>query len=491
MKHPSRITALVCLLAAGLLASTSCGSADDTKTDTTGTAGAVDTTPQTEAETMPAFLDSLGDDYDFGGETFNMLIRDTCKPELIVEEAIGEVYNDSVYDRNRKIMERFNVEITYQGLADDGATWHKQISSSVMANDGAYDAVFPDYWWGVETGGYFLNLLDYDEIMDFEQPWWTSGWNDNAEIYGQMYSAVGAMCINIYSNTEAVFFSQSLLNELDLESPYDLVRSRKWTLEKLSELCAEASTDLNGDGVYDMSDDRYGMYYDLQSGRALFPSSGWITSTQQADGGYAYEFWNEDFVQLYDTIYDFLWNNTGVLYSTDASPAYTAFLNNRLLFLSQGLGITTGLRDMDTDYGIVPYPLRDENQEDYVSYNYGTYYIAIPKSASNPEKSAVILEALNAESYYHVKDAYFEINMKEKFSRDEDTQEMLDLIIDNLRFDFTFVNEAATGSIIMYFFDQVAGKNANISSAYEKRQKAFQAQLEKLFETYADTAEQG
>ena len=79
--------------------------------------------------------------------------------------------------------------------------------------------------------------------------------------------------------------------------------------------------------------------------------------------------------------------------------------------------------------------------------------------------------------------------MKEKFSRDEDTREMLDMIIDNLRFDFTFVNEAATGSIVMYFFDQISNKNANVASSYEKRQKVFQKQLEKLFETYAETSE--
>ena len=87
------------------------------------------------------------------------------------------------------------------------------------------------------------------------------------------------------------------------------------------------------------------------------------------------------------------------------------------------------------------------------------------------------------------KKAYYEINMKEKFSRDEDTQEMLDMIVDNLRFDFTFVNEAATDHIVMYFFDQISAKKQNVASIYEKREKLFQKKLEKLFETYADTVE--
>lgn len=478
-----RITSgLLALLAMSSLAA--CGG-DGGTAKTTEAAGGETTAAVTESA-EPKFIDSLGE-YDFGGTDYNMLIREWKVKDLFVEEAIGEVYNDAVFARNASIEERFNINFTMQTLPEEGATWNKALGASVMANDGAYDVVMPDYWWGCETGGYFLNMLDYEDIMDFEKPWWTQGWNDNAEIYDQMYSAVGALCTDIYSNTLAMFFSKTIINALDMESPYDLVRNRKWTMEKMKEMSAQSSADLNGDGVLDLSTDQYGLYFDLQAGRALFPSFGWETSTKQADGSYAYEFFNEDFVKLCEDIYEIIWNMESVSYKGE--NAYNAFKNDRLLFLAQGIGVSSNLRDMESDFGIIPYPLRDENQEDYISYNFGTFYLAIPKSASNPEMSAVVLEALNAETYHTVKDAYYEINMKEKFSRDEDTREMLDMIIDNLRFDFTFVNEAATGSIVMYFFDQISNKNANVASTYEKRQKAFQKQLEKLFETYAETSE--
>ena len=148
------------------------------------------------------------------------------------------------------------------------------------------------------------------------------------------------------------------------------------------------------------------------------------------------------------------------------------------------MGVAAFLRDSELDFGIVPYPKYDENQKEYITYNFGTYYMAIPTSASNPEMSAVILEALNAESYNTVKDAYYEVNMKVKFSRDETTQRMLDIIVDTEYFDFTFVNESATDHIVMYFFGEVTSHNENIASAYERRQKSFQNKLEKLFETY-------
>lgn len=477
-----RITsALLAILT--LASAASCGGGDTGDGTTDAVSG--ETTAAVTEPAEPEFIDGLGE-YDFGGEDYNMLIRENRVQHLFVEEAIGEVYNDAAFERNRKIEERFNINFTMQTLPDEGATWNKALGASVMANDGAYDVVMPDYWWGCETGGYFLNMLDYDSIMDFDQPWWTAGWNDNAEIYDQMYSAVGSLCIDIYANTIALFFSKDIVSRLDMESPYELVRNHTWTMEKMKEMSAQSSSDLNGDGVLDLSTDQYGMFFDRQSGRALFPSFGWETSTKQADGSYAYEFWSEDFVELYNDVFDIIWNMESV--SFNGENAYNAFKNNRLLFLAQGIGVAGNLRDMESDFGIVPYPLRDESQEDYVSYNFGTFYLAIPKSASDPEMSAVILEAMNAETYHTVKDAYYEINMKEKFSRDNDTQEMLDMIIDNLRFDFTFVNEAATGSIVMYFFGQIEAKNNHVASSYEKQQKSFQKKLDKLFTTYADAA---
>ena len=59
----------------------------------------------------------------------------------------------------------------------------------------------------------------------------------------------------------------------------------------------------------------------------------------------------------------------------------------------------TALRDMEDDFGLVPYPKYDEQQADYLSYNLGTSYLAITKSALNPEMSAAVMEALSAANH--------------------------------------------------------------------------------------------
>ena len=46
---------------------------------------------------------------------------------------------------------------------------------------------------------------------------------------------------------------------------------------------------------------------------------------------------------------------------------------------------------MKTDFGIIPTPMLDDSQENYVTYNLGTYYMAILKTAKDPQMSAVML----------------------------------------------------------------------------------------------------
>ena len=470
-----------------LSVATGCGSRTGEETRQSGMdplgVGSAESQTETAAETKPDHLDALGA-YDFGGRNFNMLVRETRITDVIAEEETGEVFNDAVYSRNAKVAERFNIVFTTQNLPDDGGTWNKQIGASTMAHDGAYDVVLPDYWWGCETGGYFLNLRDYSSIMDFSKPWWCAGWNDSSEIYGLMYSAVGAMCMDLYSNAICTFFNKEAVESLGMTSPYELVDNGTWTMDTMLEMASRFSGDVNGDGVMDLANDRFGAFYDLQSGRGLFASSGWKTATKTADGGYEYAFWGDDFVNLYDKVYKII-NETDYI-SYCGADAQNAFRSGRLLFFNQGMGVAAYLRDADLDFGIVPYPKYNESQKDYITYNFGTYYMAIPTSASDPTMSAVILEALNAESYNTVKDAYYEVNMKVKFSRNETTRRMLDIIVDTEYFDFTFVNESATDHIVMYFFGEITSKNENIASAYEKRQKSFQNKLEKLFETYRE-----
>lgn len=60
----------------------------------------------------------------------------------------------------------------------------------------------------------------------------------------------------------------------------------------------------------------------------------------------------------------------------------------------------------------------------------------------NTELCGAALEALNYESYQLVTPAYFETTLQAKYARDEDSQEMMEIIRDSLYFDFASIWES-------------------------------------------------
>ncbi|MBO7405311.1 MAG: hypothetical protein J6V24_10160, partial [Clostridia bacterium] len=88
------------------------------------------------------------------------------------------------------------------------------------------------------------------------------------------------------------------------------------------------------------------------------------------------------------------------------------------------------------DWSDLPLPKGSEEAEGYktlVSNDTGTF--AIPKDHTNPEIPEIIPSGLNAASYGYMNDAYVEYYMM-NVMRDNDSVNMLDLILDTASFDF-------------------------------------------------------
>lgn len=468
------------LLLITTLAGMSCGSgsgaADTMDSDSTGT-----TAPETEKP----FADDLGE-YDFNNADFTLLVRETRVDDLFPESSTGDVVNDALYDRAMKIQERFNVNIKTVTLPDKGDAWNTALAGDVMSGSGDYDVVMPDYYWGCETRGYFLDLLTFDEI-DFSKPWWCAGWNDNAEIYGHIYNAVGSLSLDLVKNNMCVFFDSKLIGDLGLEDPYKLVEEHRWTVDKLREMSDAALSDLNGDGVYDWENDRIGFGTGSHFANGLIYACGVKMITNENDE-YRYTFMNDSFVEKYSKLYKLLRETESVKYDDCGGASgmgyglYPGFRADRILFLGTAIRTTEDMRDMTGDYGIIPYPLYDENQKDYITYNLGTAYMSVLLSAKNPEMSAVMLEALNAENWKNVIPAYLDTALKGKYSRDEKTAGMIDLVNSASYFDFAFVN-ASTGTATWVGWNLLNG-DENIASKYESARVSLDTKLENLLELY-------
>jgi hypothetical protein len=145
MKLTNRTIASLLALLTAASVMTACGSG--TQSGTPGQTEAPDNTAQTTAateDTAPVIdWTAAGiEAVDFGGEELHFIVQ-TINSDTYAwfmmdpEEANGEGLNDAIFNRNAKIEELFNVQIT--GEYNDAP--HTQVSKAVSAGDGAYDAM--------------------------------------------------------------------------------------------------------------------------------------------------------------------------------------------------------------------------------------------------------------------------------------------------------------------------------------------------------------
>lgn len=435
---------------------------------------------ETEPEETKRYLDDIPEDLTFGDSDFNILVRTEREDTTLAFELIGESVNDAIAERTLMLEDRFDITIMPIPLVSDKGQWNTAIAGSAQAADGAYDVVLPDYWWGIELGGYYADLNQIKHF-DFSREYWCAGWNQNNEIYGKLYTAVGDWSLDLILQLEAVYFNQRMFTELQLENPYDLVKEDKWIHDTFIKMAETGHRDLNGDGKMKPGEDVYGIMYNLHGGRGFLYAYGMKLGTKADDGGWSLDYYNDRFVKMYDTVYKMHNDSKLVNYGESGGQL---FAGGSTLFQVAVLDVARGaLRDMEDDFGLVPYPKLDEAQKDFISFNLGTAYMAIIKSAKNPEMSAAVMEAFSAENCKSVVPVLYEDALKDKYSRDPVAAEMIDILKRTVHFDFAFVNDAALNALCNVYFDAIVGKKP-LSSTYQSQKKLTEKLLVKLMQSY-------
>ena len=112
-----------------------CNNSGDTPKETpAGDSGNVN--PGGETENPAAEIkDNLPDDLDFKGETLNIVQRLVdiswpCCSEFIAETENGDIFNDTIYKRNRTVEERLNVKLNY--MTEDVGALPAKVRASMV-----------------------------------------------------------------------------------------------------------------------------------------------------------------------------------------------------------------------------------------------------------------------------------------------------------------------------------------------------------------------
>lgn len=462
------------LLISMLASLASCGGGASSGGDTTPKADNTTAQPvDTDHDANGFLLDSIPADTNFGGATVNLLVREKIAPtEFFVEEQTGDIVDDALVNRNDRIEERLGVKLNYitmPGEWGDRETFNGAIKQSVMAADGAYDlcAVLSNQLSTLTIDGLLTNLntLDY---LDFEKPWWANGLLDELAFDDKLYFASGDASLGLINGMMCVFYNKKLCENYKVPDLYEIVNDGKWTIDKVVEFTKDSYADLDGNGVKSMKD-QFGFATGSFNQLYGFLDSFNLKVIERDADGYPskYVFSSEKVVDSVQKLVSLFKDNDAFITGNNDNDTFdVAFKEGRVLFCTGEFKDTTLYRDISAfDYGVIPFPKYDEAQENYRTTARATYSsFCIPKTAVDAQMSAAVLECFASESYRKVSPAYFETALKVKYSRDDETSQMFDLIKSSVTFSFATSFTMAIGDPQNTFKGKIAALDENWAS---------------------------
>ena len=480
-----RIMALL-LCALMVLVPVSCGKGEEATTTTAATTVAGgDTTSgsatETTAATEPVEELEITVKPEYSGKTVNILCCGNWSyKEFWAEEITGEPLNDARYNMAAMLDELMGVKIQVEedfGSSGGSGKGFTYIANSKMAGDHAYD-IASIGTYDVSSLAYqgYLYDLNTMENIDLSKSWWDPKAQEQLEIGGHMFYTTGDAMTLDNNCTYCILFNKSMIAENKLESPYELVKNNQWTQEKMIEMSQGIGADLDGNGKYD-DQDRYGFLIWTDSAIGIMHAAGARFATIENGDTITYTLNNEKNLAVLERWIN-VRNDKNNMF-IEGSGSTKGFEEGRVLFYTRYINSVHALRELDLDFGILPYPKGDAEQEDYCNtlHAYGNALMCIP-DAADPEMSAAIMEAL---SYYGQKEllpAYYDITLVGKGIRDAESEEMLDIIFATRFFDVGTYYQI--GNLNVAVNDQLIKGSNSLVSMLKASEKVVQKTLDKI-----------
>lgn len=504
MKKPQKLLAILLALLMTSSAMLSCsdkGSSDADETTPTSS-GETEISEETPAETVEERIKpNIPANADFGGDEIRFLFWEVeswvgtvreCR-DIYSEGITGEAINDAVYNRNAKIEDAYKVKIAldvkpYGDIAGI-------ISQAVTGGDSTYDVVYPRLYEApsLYQKAYFHNLHNVENI-DLSQPWWDQNSIESLECMGNLPCVATSINVNDKDATAALAFNKTIASNNQLEDIYTVVREGKWTYDKLSALADATYTDTNGDGVMKPDDDVYGLLGKNDVMVAFWHGCGSRLVTHDDSGSFALTYGTERDINATIAVVNLMnqpWFMNHHVEGIDDIHYRELFETGHGLFFWMRLDEVTNMRNGDADFGIIPTPKYDETQDNYYGmvsqHTTGLLSIPITQAGETLAEIGMVLEAMAAESHYTLIPEYIETSLKTKNSRDAESADMLDIIINNRVFDPMLIYNF--GGFADAFMDLGQNNNTDIASFIKSKEKVVSKMITKTVDAMTSAGE--
>lgn len=439
---------ILCLLLAAMmtLPMIACGNPDESQTEA-NTKNPVQSEEATEPAEILEVPDTKYDGYEMTFLSYYVSGNEWSTVDIAADGVSGDVLNDAIYDRNALIKEKYGVTILQQNTEDV----QNSVKMAVSGGSSDFQAIISQTNTAANMSSTDGTLLDLSGVsyLNFDKSWWDSSATAGYSIEGHVYYTTGDLLTVDNDATFIMMFNKGMIENLHLESPYDLVMDGKWTLAKLGEMMKTAAADGgNGTMSYKDDDDTFGLVGGEEMVASVFYSAGLKLASKDADDVPVFGFELERGAEVLTWAHDNIANSkvsfvNHYVSGATFSDTQKVFASGRSLFYGECLQCVTRLRTADNTvvFGVVPYPMLNEEQGQYYGYiNNVAQVVSIPKTMDGEtEKIGAILEAMACYSQQYLTPAYYDRSLVGKGLRDEESAPMLDIILKNRIFDLGYI----------------------------------------------------
>ncbi len=346
---------------------------------------------------------------------------------VAAEDSAGDPFMDAIYERGIRIKDHLGVDLV---LADSGGEYDYDnvIIRTVQAGDDAYQLVTTACHLGVNTlisSGAMYDFSDLESI-NLDAPYWALDLMEEYVINDEYLIGYNDLCL---ANAACIVFCKDLADEYMLKYPYEDVSNMKWTMDRMLSLASNVARD-NGDSVWDEKD-TYGIVGVGFSDLVPFTTSNGLKMADKDEDGIYHVAYNDNPERMLTMLekvsamrhaeYAYFW-----VPFTERMDKVVPFEEGKALMMLTTTTGFTGLRGAAIRFGVLPYPMFDEAQGEYLSLSWNGL-LMIPSSIKQPDMVSDVIEML---AYYTapVKTAFYEDLLGSKLAEAPEDAEMLNII---------------------------------------------------------------
>ena len=403
----------------------------------------------------------------------------------------GETQNvllDAVYRRNELLKQKYNINFIQMQVTDILTT----VRTQVMGGATEFDVIVSDCrrLSTLAKENLLLDLASVDRF-DMTKPYWDQNAAEQLKVGEKLYFT---NCdLNVQEVAFVVYFNKQMIIDETLTSPYEYMEKNEWTIDNWANLVMAVSNDENGDGEMTALD-KYGTLYEVHNGRMFLYGTGVRATTNDATGYPKVTLFDSDKAvtvyekckQVFSSVSSWCINDMPSDDTHGFNDKYdyarSLFCQDLYLFHYEGTNIIQQFADMESEFGLVPFPKYDSAQEDYYSmYPYNCNMVAIPNVNENLERTANIVEDLNYYSNLILKPAWYDQLLQRRYVRDDESEKSLDIILEGRVYDVGMYYNF--GGICNEILDADV-RTSNISTMYARMKKSIDAEIKATYRDF-------